>query len=94
MPEVLLTNGASTHLYGRVDVVAGSINKFVSQTRKLDLLEGVQVDRGEVLSQPFVCKGQWAEAWQQALAPEAPRPRQRVVIVVAPRSFGATTFAL
>ncbi len=94
VPDVLLTNGAGTHLYGRVDVVAGSINKFVSQTRKLDLLEGVRIDRGEVLSRPFVCEGQWAEAWQQALTPEAPRPRQRVVIVVAPRSFGATTFAL
>ncbi|MBT2508512.1 hypothetical protein J7I98_22005 [Streptomyces sp. ISL-98] len=81
-------------MYGKVDVVAGNINKFVNQTRKLDLLEGVRVDRGEVLSQPFVCEGQWAEAWRQALAPEAPRPRQRVVIVVAPRAFGATTFAL
>lgn len=94
MPEVLLTNGTSTHLHGKVDVVAGSIHKFVRQTRKLDLLEGVRIDRGEVLSRPFVCEGQWAEAWQQALAPQAPRPRERVVIVVAPRSFGATTFAL
>ncbi|MFF0164179.1 hypothetical protein ACFYRY_42900 [Streptomyces sp. NPDC005263] len=59
VPDVLLTNGAATHLYGKVDVVAGSINKFVRQTRKLDLLEGVPVDRGEVLSQPFVCEGQW-----------------------------------
>ncbi|MFJ4518973.1 hypothetical protein [Streptomyces sp. NPDC088816] len=94
VPEVLLTSGASTQVYGKVDVVAGSIDTFISQTRKLDLLEGVPVDRREVLGQPFVCEGQWAEAWQQALAPERPRPRQRVVIVVAPRSFGATTFAL
>lgn len=57
VPDVLLANGAATHLYGKVDVVAGSIKKFVSQTRKLDLLEGVRVDRGEVLSRPFVCEG-------------------------------------
>ncbi|MET7543930.1 hypothetical protein [Streptomyces sp. NPDC005507] len=75
-------------------MVAGTIGTFISQTRKRDLLEGVRVDRKEVLSQPFVREGQWVEAWQQALATESPRPRQRVLIVVAPRSFGATTFAL
>ncbi|MCT9113050.1 hypothetical protein N4G69_47310 [Streptomyces mirabilis] len=93
-PDVVLANGASTHLHGNIDVVAGSIHKFIKQTRKRDLLEGVRLDRGDVLSQPFVREGQWAQAWQQVLATDVPRPRQRVTVVVAPRSFGATTFAL
>ncbi|MGW3425987.1 hypothetical protein [Streptomyces phaeochromogenes] len=94
VPGVVLANGPGTHLHGNVDVVAGSIHKLIKETRKRDLLEGGQLDRGDVLGQPFVREGQWAEAWQQALAPDVPRPRQRVTVVVAPRSFGATTFAL
>jgi hypothetical protein len=35
VPDVLLTNGAATHLYGKVDVVAGSINKFADDMAKL-----------------------------------------------------------
>ncbi|MFF8479137.1 hypothetical protein [Streptomyces sp. NPDC015414] len=93
-PGVVVTNTPGTHLHGKVDVVAGTINRFYNQTRKLDLLEGRRLDRREVLNQPFVCEGTWVQAWQQALAPDALRPRQRVLVLVAPRSFGATTFAL
>lgn len=66
-PGVIVTGTPGTHLHSKVDVVAGTIHTFYNQTRKLDLLEGRRLDRGEVLNQPFVCEEAWAQAWQQAL---------------------------
>ncbi|MET8241765.1 hypothetical protein [Streptomyces sp. NPDC005078] len=93
-PGVLTTGGAGTNLHGNVDVVAAHVQNLIMETRKRDVLEGVELNRSHILGQPFIREAQWAKAWEEALDPKTERPRQRVLIVVAPRSFGATTFAL
>ncbi|MFE7314248.1 hypothetical protein ACFU7T_14365 [Streptomyces sp. NPDC057555] len=92
--NVLDTDGTQTNVHGNVDVVAGRIEHLILETRKRDVLEGIEVDRGHVLEQPFVRDSQWAETWKQAIDPATGRLLQRVLIIVAPRSFGSTTFAL
>lgn len=76
------------------DVVAGTIQSLTLEIRKRDILEGSTLSRHQIVQDRMVRKGQWAEAWQQALDPEGVRLRQRVLIIVAPRSFGSTTLAL
>jgi hypothetical protein len=76
------------------DLVAGTIQSLTLEIRKRDILEGSPLSRHQIVQDRMVRKGQWAEAWQQALDPDGVRLRQRVLIIVAPRSFGSTTLAL
>ncbi|MFD6826439.1 hypothetical protein ACFWC5_39825 [Streptomyces sp. NPDC060085] len=92
-PAVYAADGA-IHLHRRVDVVAQHIDEVILESRKQDLLEGDAQDRGVLLQQPFVRSEHWTEVWDQALYPGPAGLRQPVLIVVAPRSFGSTTFAL
>lgn len=82
------------HLHGAVDVVAHHIDELILETRRRDVLDGEPQDRERLLQQPFVRNDHWAELWDQSLAPATNRLRQPVLIIVAPRSFGSTTFAL
>ncbi|WP_406350912.1 hypothetical protein OHB56_40805 [Streptomyces sp. NBC_01635] len=67
---------------------------MILETRKQDVLDGEIQDRTALLQQPFVRSNHWTEVWGQVLAPATGRLRQPVLIVVAPRSSGSTTFAL
>lgn len=95
-PGVLRPDGADTHLHGEVGVVANIVEELHLQTstHKRDVLEGFDIDRGQLLEQPFVRGPHWDTAWAQALDTVSGRPKQPVLVVVAPRSFGSTTFAL
>ncbi|MFB4420099.1 hypothetical protein C5F59_003280 [Streptomyces sp. QL37] len=77
-------------------VAAGYVRELNVQQelRKRDVLEGVARDRQEIFEQPFVLSGRWKEAWDQAVDGETHLLRPRILLVVAPRSFGSTTFAL
>ncbi|MGI5401480.1 hypothetical protein ACQEVG_38145 [Streptomyces sp. CA-135486] len=95
VPGVLTPGGNSTFtVNGNPDVVAAYVKNLILETRKRDVLEGVEFDRRGITEQPLVREGQWVDAWEQAIHPDTARLRQRVLIVVAPRSFGSTTFAL
>nr|WSZ96518.1 hypothetical protein OH820_13360 [Streptomyces sp. NBC_00857] len=95
-PNLLRTDGAGTHLYGEVGVVANVVEELNLQTNthKRDVLEGIEINRGQLLEQPFVRGPHWDTVWTQALDAVSGRPKQPVLVVVAPRSFGSTTFAL
>ncbi|MEV5735233.1 hypothetical protein [Streptomyces sp. NPDC052292] len=88
------TGGAATHLHGDVDVVANIIEELILETRKRDLLEGVEFSHERLLAQPFVRGPHWDTVWEQIVDPVTGRPRQPVIVIVAPRSCGSTTFAL
>ncbi|MFC4463650.1 hypothetical protein ACFPH6_03380 [Streptomyces xiangluensis] len=93
-PRVRETNGAATHVYGDPDVVAHFIEQLIVETRKQDLLEGVEQSRERLVDQPFVRSTHWDTIWEQIVNPATNRPRQPVIIIVAPRSCGSTTLAL
>ncbi len=93
-PHLQETVGAATHLHGDVDVVANVIEELILETRKRDLLEGTEFSHEGLLSQPFVRDRHWDTVWEQIVNPVTGRPRQPVIVIVAPRSCGSTTFAL
>ncbi|MFD0291169.1 hypothetical protein [Streptomyces sp. NPDC127118] len=93
-PRVHETDGAATHVYGDPEVVAHHIEQVILETRKRDLLEGVEQDRERLLDQPFVRGPHWDLVWEQIVNPVTGRPRQPIIVIVAPRSCGSTTFAL
>ncbi|MGW7291732.1 hypothetical protein ACWGIB_04975 [Streptomyces xiamenensis] len=82
-----------THV-GNAGVVASHIEQLILETRKRDVLEGVVLERHDITDGPFIREAQWEEAWEEAIDHDSLRLRQHVLIVVAPRSFGSTTFAL
>ncbi|MEU7642748.1 hypothetical protein [Streptomyces sp. NPDC039016] len=93
-PNVHETNGAATNVYGGADVVANYIEQVILETRKRDLLEGIEKRRKELLDQPFARSTHWEMVWEQIIDPATSRPHQPVTIIVAPRSYGSTTLAL
>ncbi|WP_234900189.1 hypothetical protein [Streptomyces filamentosus] len=93
-PHLHETAGAATHFHGDVDVVANVIEELILETRKRDLLEGVEFSRKKLLTQPFVRSPHWDTVWEQIVNPDTKRPRQPVTVIVAPRSCGSTTLAL
>ncbi|MGY1583291.1 hypothetical protein [Streptomyces sp. MN13] len=88
------TQDRATHVYGNPDVVAHHIKQLILETRKQDLLEGVEQSRERLLDQPFVRSAHWNTIWEQIVNPATSRPHQPVIIIVAPRSYGSTTLAL
>lgn len=94
MPRVYETDGAATNVYGDPEVVANVIEQLILETRKRDLLEGVEQRRERLLDQPFVRSAHWETVWEQIINPATSRPHQPVIIIVAPRSCGSTTLAL
>ncbi|MFF3606743.1 hypothetical protein [Streptomyces sp. NPDC002463] len=79
------------------DVVVGSVAGNLNfEIRKGDILEGPVLTRDAIKQTPMVRSGQWTEAWTRALDPGTTpaRLRKPVLIIVAPRSYGSTTFAL
>ncbi|MEV0036854.1 hypothetical protein [Streptomyces sp. NPDC050804] len=94
LPHVHETNSATTNVYGGVDVVANVVEQLILETRKRDLLEGVEQDREQLLDQPFARSTHWKTLWDQIIDPTTSRPHRPVIIIVAPRSCGSTTLAL
>lgn len=93
-PRVHETDGAATHVYGDPEVVAHHIEQVILETRKRDLLEGVEQNRERLRGQPFVRGPHWDLVWQQIINAVTGRPCQPITVIVAPRSCGSTTFAL
>lgn len=81
-------------MYGGADVVANVIEQVILETRKRDLLEGIEQSRGQLLDQPFARSAHWETVWEQIIDPTTSRPHRPVIIIVAPRSCGSTTLAL
>ncbi|MFJ2554062.1 MULTISPECIES: hypothetical protein [unclassified Streptomyces] len=93
-PRLYETDGAATNVYGDPEVVANVIEQLILETRKRDLLEGIEQSREQLLDQPFVRSAHWETVWEQIINPTTSRPHQPVIIIVAPRSCGSTTLAL
>ncbi|MEV7783211.1 hypothetical protein [Kitasatospora sp. NPDC088351] len=91
--DVHTAAGPVANFHGQVEVVAGVVEQLILETRKRDVLEGEELDREALLEQPFV-RDAWTDTWQEALDPVTGRLRVPVLVVVAPRAIGATTFAL
>ncbi|MGV9653386.1 hypothetical protein [Streptomyces sp. NPDC003554] len=93
-PRAYETDGAATNVYGDPEVVANYVEQLILETRKRDLLEGIEQSRERLLNQPFVRSAHWETVWEQIINPTTNRPHQPVIIIVAPRSCGSTTLAL
>lgn len=80
---------------GTVGLVANHISGPVSvapQSRVRDVLNGGTVDRRALRSdRSYVQAREWNLAWEEAVRV---LPENRVIIVVAPRGYGSTTFSL
>jgi len=75
-----------------VGVVADRVDKIVNETRKRDVLDWVELDRQRLIERdPFVKDPKWDSAWQSARA-ATKETRVRILVVVAPRGCGSTTF--
>ncbi|MEV7928474.1 hypothetical protein [Kitasatospora sp. NPDC088779] len=85
--------GLVANFHSPVEVVAGVVEQLILETRKRDVLEGEELDREAFLKQPFV-RDAWVGAWRETLDPDTGGLRASVLVVVAPRAIGATTFAL
>lgn len=94
-PYVVESGGATTNVHGGVKVLAASVGVVqIVDERKRDVLEGSDLDRSAFLEQPFVEDERWADLRNEAFDLTTGRLVQPVLIIVAPRSFGSTTFAL
>lgn len=75
-----------------VGVVADHVDNIINETRKRDVLDWVELDRQRLLKrEPFVQDPKWESAWQSAREANK-NTHVRVLIVVAPRGYGSTTF--
>ena len=62
------------------------------EIRVQDILRGSPVDRNEIRNdRPYVDAREWQQAWQEAMNA---LPEKSIIIVVAPRGYGSTTFSL
>jgi hypothetical protein len=97
-PSPAATDNAATttpfNLYGDVGVVAGQLGTLILEKRKKDLLEGSVYKRGDILEDPFVRDPHWTESWDEAHDPVTGGLAAPILVIVAPRSIGSTTFAL
>lgn len=94
MSDVPFDRPDTTNVYGNPEVVAHHIEQVILETRKRDLLEGVEQSRKQLLDQPFVRNPHWDQVWEQLVDPVTGRPHRPVLVIVAPRSYGSTTLAL
>ena len=79
---------------GHARLVAGQVGEvhIKPEIRVRDVLSGDPVDRDVVRDDPFYVEApEWQEAWQEAVKA---LDGKGVVIVVAPRGYGSTKFAL
>ncbi|WP_240469260.1 hypothetical protein [Streptomyces sp. OM5714] len=91
---LLLVTDKAVHVNRHADVVAQHIDEVILETRRRDVLDGEPQDHDRLLEQPFVRGEHWKEVWERALDPATGRLSRPVLVVVAPRSSGSTTFAL
>ncbi|WP_233290356.1 hypothetical protein [Kitasatospora sp. MBT66] len=92
-PGVRTVTAPVANFHSQVDVAIGVVDQLIIETRKRDVLEGEAVDRDTLQKQPFV-RDAWTQAWQETLDPETGLLQAPVLVVVAPRAIGTTTFAL
>ncbi|SDT83449.1 hypothetical protein SAMN05216371_8280 [Streptomyces sp. TLI_053] len=92
-PGVRTLTAPVANFHSQVDVAIGVVDQLIIETRKRDVLEGEEVDREVLQKQPFV-RDAWTQAWQETLDPDTRLLREPVLVVVAPRAIGTTTFAL
>ncbi|MFE9338631.1 hypothetical protein ACFYMQ_18040, partial [Streptomyces sp. NPDC007063] len=85
---------AAFHLQGNAGVVAARIGTLITETRKKDLLEGSIRKPRDILEAPFEQNPHWSQRWEEAHDPATGRLAAPILIIVAPRSIGSTTFAL
>lgn len=79
---------------GQAGVVASHVGQVLIKPEKRvqDVLTGSPVNRHEIRTNQFYLEApEWQQAWQEAVKALA---EKGVVIVVAPRGYGSTTFAL
>ncbi|MET7639485.1 hypothetical protein [Streptomyces sp. NPDC005438] len=82
------------NIYGDAGIVAASIGTLITESRKKDLLEGSIRRVHEILDSPFEMNSDWSQKWEEAHDPITHSLAAPVLIIVAPRSIGSTTFAL
>lgn len=85
---------AAFHLHSAAGVVAARIGTLITETRKKDLLEGSVRKPRDILEAPFVWNPHWTERWEEAHESATDNLAAPILVIVAPRSIGSTTFAL
>ncbi len=93
-PAVVLPSPTAPVAIQQADVVAHTIGNLHIEKRTRDVLDGVELDRDDIRQRPFVRDNEWSNAWNKVVNPATSRLNQRVLLVVAPGSYGSTTFAL
>ncbi|MGW0547728.1 hypothetical protein [Streptomyces altiplanensis] len=78
----------------QADVVANIVKNLHIEKRTRDVLDGVGLERDDIRQQPFVRDNEWSNAWNKVVNLATSRLEQRLLVVVAPGSYGSTTFAL
>lgn len=84
----------SFNLHGDAEIVAGRIGTLIKEIRKKDLLEGSFRWPRDILDAPFVQSPHWSQRWDEAHDPATGNLAAPVLVIVAPRAIGSTTFAL
>lgn len=93
-PAATTNTAGGFHLHGDVGIVTTGIGTLIKETRKKDLLEGSIRWPREILEAPFEQNSHWSQRWQEAHDPITGNLAAPILIIVAPRSIGSTTFAL
>ncbi|MFE0457926.1 hypothetical protein ACFW1A_01535 [Kitasatospora sp. NPDC058965] len=77
-----------------IDVLANNIENLIQETRKRDVLDGTEFNRQELIySAAFLQPPEWQQVWSDSADALRPSSRHRVLVIVARRGCGATTFA-
>ncbi|MFJ3905460.1 hypothetical protein [Streptomyces sp. NPDC090025] len=92
-PDLVLPPPTASVAVHQADVVANTVGNLHIEKRMRDVLDGVVLDRDEIRRRPFVRDNEWSSVWGKAIDPETSRPVRRVLLIVAPGSYGSTTFA-
>ncbi|WP_159057736.1 MULTISPECIES: hypothetical protein [unclassified Streptomyces] len=93
-PEVVLPSPTAPVAIQQADVVAHTVSNLHIEKRTRDVLDGARLDRDDIRRQPFVRDDEWNDVWDKMVDPATSRPNQRALLIVAPGSYGSTTFAL
>ncbi|WP_031069633.1 hypothetical protein [Streptomyces sp. NRRL WC-3742] len=86
--------GASASRITNIDVLANHIENLNQETRKRDVLDGTELSRAELVrSTVFFRPSVWERAWSDGADALRPGGSHGVLLIVARRGYGATTFA-
>ncbi|MFJ9610818.1 hypothetical protein ACIRS1_31205 [Kitasatospora sp. NPDC101176] len=77
-----------------IDVLANTIENVHQEVRKRDVLDGTELSRAELVgSGAFFLPPEWEQAWSDGADVLRPDGSNGVLLVLARRGYGATTFA-